>query len=370
MACQAYRLLGDIPRALESYEKFLTRARAEGVNPEGVRQFEEVADRLRRSLTPTFIEASPPPRYTEASLQAALRDKLTEAQLVDVVNPLAGTEEMARWARDLTRGASSDLEKAKALFDGLTGRIDAETDRSTRTARQVFAVWQDPNESFNCQEYTKLFIVLARAVDLQAFYVHLDRDYAGKAVNHDCAIVFAGDGALLVDPAYRWFGVPHPDPAVLDDVQAIAHQHFQSSQLASCQLAARLHPDFAWGQRRLALSLLPAGRVAEARQAMDRAVELEPDHWETCRLRGIFALHDKDKDSAEDHLRKALAGHPHDADSHFLLAAALAQQDRLVEARRHARTSLRCRPEHENAESARRLIATINEQIGPDSEGE
>jgi len=176
------------------------------------------------------------------ALQEALRERLTEGQLAEVVNPMASTEAIDLWARSLTKEAPNDLEKARALFDGLTRRIDPRSEQSARTAQAVFAAWDDPKESFNCQEYTKLFLALGRAVGLKAFYVHLDVDHAGRAVNHDCAIVFLEDKALMIDPAYRWFGVPHREYVVLDDVQAIAHHHFQSTKVASCELATRLPP--------------------------------------------------------------------------------------------------------------------------------
>ena len=87
---------------------------------------------------------------------------------------------------------------------------------------------------------------------MKAFYVHLEKDYSGDIVYHDCAAVFVGDKALLVDPAYQWFGAPHKEYVVLDDVQAIAHQFYQPSgkggQVARCRLATKLHPDTAWGQ--------------------------------------------------------------------------------------------------------------------------
>jgi len=315
-------------------------------------------------MLPTYIEAIPPKVYTETELQAALRKRLTDQQLAEVINPLTGTEEMKRWAIELTHMANGDQEKAKAIFDGLTRRIESGAHRgAARTAQEVFTAWKDPNESFNCQEYTKLFIALARYVDLQAFYVHLDTDFRGRVVNHDCASVFIKGKAQLIDPTYRWFGVPHKDFAVLDDIQAIAHHHFQSRDLSSCQLAAQLHPDFAWGQRRLATALFVAGREAEGVKVLQTAAALGPGHWEVCRLMGMVALRDKDTQTAVTHLQKALAENPHDAESHMMLALALTNQEQFEQARQHARASLRCNPSPENAKGAWRLIAKLNEQL-------
>lgn len=366
LMCQAYMLLGELPQAMDHCERFLALARPHGLNPEALRYFEEAASHLRTRLTPTFVETSMPKVYTEQALQEALRDRLTDEQRQALVNPLTGTAQMKRWARQLTEHADSDLTKAKALFEGLMRPIISEGEGRARTAQQTFAAWDDPNESFSCQEYAKLFIVLARDVDLSAFYVHLGTDYKGRTVNHDCAVVFTDGGALLVDPAYRWFGIAHKDFVVLDDLQAIAHQHFQSPDVASCRLAARLHPDFAWGQLRLARALLEAHQIEQAREALRIASELAPDRWDVHGLQGVFALRDDRPEAAAVHLKKALAANPESASSHFFLAAALLRQGHPEQAREHYRACLRHGPTPQIAGEARRAIAHINEQIGSD----
>lgn len=364
MAIQAYASLGEISRAIELCDIILSRMRSAKLNPDALRQFEAMSERLRGSLTPSYVEAIAPKAYTKAELQTALGQRLTEQQLADVINPLRGTEEMKHWAVELTQEANSDRAKAKAIFDGLTRRIKpGGHGGAARTAQEVFRAWKDPNESFNCQEYTKLFIALARHVGLPAFYVHLETDFRGRAVNHDCAGVFIDGKALLVDPTYRWFGAPHKDYIVLNDVQAVAHQHFQSRDVSSCQLASQLHPNFAWGQRRLAAALILAGHEAEGVEILKAAAALEPDHWELNRQLGTIALKHEDAQAATTHLQKALAGNPHDAESHLLLALALANQKALEEARQHARASLRYDPTPDNAKGAWRLIAKLNEQL-------
>ena len=153
---------------------------------------------------------------------------LRRAEYKLVINPLASTPAMDRWAQELTRGATNDLDRARKIFDALARHLDT-GEAGTRTAQEVFAAWNDPAQSFCCQEYAKLYIALARAVGVKAFYVHLEKDYSGDIVYHDCAAVFIGDKALLVDPAYQWFGAPHKEYVVLDDVQAIAHHYYQPS---------------------------------------------------------------------------------------------------------------------------------------------
>ena len=250
---QGYAALHETPLALEHLERFIKLARKEGLAPQLVDYMEECGRELRARLTPHEISAAPPRSYTAQTLDAALRERLTREEYKQVINPLASTPAMDRWAQELARGATNDLGKARKIFDALARHLDT-GEAGTRTAQEVFAVWNDPAQSFCCQEYAKLYVALARAVGVKAFYVHLEKDYSGEVVYHDCAAVFAEDKALLVDPAYQWFGAPHKEYLVLDDLQAVAHHYYQPSGkanlVARCRLAAKLHPDTAWGQVR------------------------------------------------------------------------------------------------------------------------
>jgi tetratricopeptide (TPR) repeat protein len=374
MICQAYEVLGEIPLAVEHYEKFVILARKQGVNPKMVGHFEERGRQLKTTLTPTFIEASMPKIYSEQELQAELKERLTKDELEMVVNPIANSPGLRCWAQQLTTDSSSDLEKAKALFDALTRRIEIEGGRGKRTAQEVFAAWSSPEESFSCQEYAKLFVTLARNLNIKAFYVHVEKDYREKAISHDCAVVFVDGRALLVDPAYRWFGVPHKEFVILDDLQTIAHHLFQSAHISEdvsrCQIAVKLHPNFAWGQLALVGALVRAKKWDEARKVLDVAMELEPDRWDIYLWLGIFVKYYGQYGSAEtadNYFRKALQLNPQSARAHYCLALGLLDQSRLKEAREEFRATLRYDPEPEMTEDAYHQIARINELIGTET---
>ncbi|MCP4450200.1 MAG: tetratricopeptide repeat protein, partial [Planctomycetes bacterium] len=370
--CQAYHRLDEIPWAVEHYEKFVTLARKQGLNPEGIIWGEEKAQRLKATLTPTFIEAQMPKVYTEQTLQAALREKLTKEELQMVINPVASSPEIGRWARQLTRGAGSEFDKAKAIFDGLMQRIQPGAGFGSRTAQEVCAAWKDPNESFNCQQYTHLYLALAREVGVKAFLVNVVRDYQGKLVFHVCAIVFVEGKALLVDSTYHWFGVAHQEFVVFDDVQMVAvylsqitSQFTPSEQLVSrCRLAVKLSPDSSYTQVRLAETLWEADRREEAKEALEAAARLEPGSWYIFRMEGRMAVDDEDWESAVTHLQKALELNPDDAGSHFLLGATLSGQGKRAEALNEYRTCLRNGARDSTADRARRAIVQINEILG------
>jgi predicted Zn-dependent protease len=368
MICQAYDMLGEIPLAVEHYERFVSRAGKMGGNPEVVSALEKRARYLKATLTPTFINASVPKVYTERSLQDALQGRLTEDELAMVVNPIASSEDMKRWAEQLTEDAAGDLDKAKALFDGLKRRIELQGEREQRTAREVFAAWDEPEVSFVCQEYAKLFIALARDVNLSGFYVHVDKDYRGKTIPHDCAAMFIDGRALFVDPSYQWFGVPHKDFVILDDLQTIAHHFFQPTNtdrdVSRCRLAIKLHPDSAWGQLKLFRALSKAEKWDQARTALDTASRLEPNRWDVYLWKGVMADYDGNLEEALSYAQKSVESNPESAFAHCFRAGLLARMGKLKEARDEFRAGLRYEPQSEMAEVARRAIAQINEEIG------
>ncbi|MHC4323642.1 MAG: tetratricopeptide repeat protein [Planctomycetota bacterium] len=367
-AAQAYERMREVPLAIEHYERFVTQIKELGGDPRAIRVYEEITKHLKASLTPTFIEAAMPKIYTKQSLQDALQERLTEDELAMVVNPIASSEEMKRWAEQLTEGTVSDLDKARALFEGLMRRIELEGERQQRTAREVFAAWDEPEVSFVCQEYAKLFVALARDVNLPAFYVHVDKDYSGRTVPHDCAAVFIDGRALFVDPSYQWFGVPHKDFVILDDLHTIAHHFFQPTNtdwdVSRCQLAAKLHPDSAWGQLKLFRALYKAEQWDEARAALDTASQLEPNRWDVYLWQGAMADHDGNWEEALSYAQKSLESNPESAVAHYLSARLLTKIGKLKEARDEFRAGLRYGPQSKMAEVARRAIAQINEEIG------
>jgi uncharacterized protein len=363
LLCQAYHILGEIPSAVEHYERFSTQARQLGANPQAIASFEETANRLKQTLTPTYMKISMPKIYNEQELQAALRAKLSESEMKKVINPIAGNPEMKRFAQQQVKDANTDFDKAKAIYEALLRRIKPEGKGGFRTAEEVFKAWNEPNESFSCQEYAKLFIALARDVNVNVFYVHVDKIYTGEVVNHDCAVIFLGGKALLVDVSSMWFGVPHKKFEAMDDFQAIAHHMFHSKDMSQCQIAVKLQPDSAWGRAMLGNLLLKAKRPDEARKEIEVAVKLEPDRWDVYLLQGVLEAHANNFEAATIYLRKALALNPQSAESHYYLGFLLSNQGKLSEALEEYRLCLRYDPTPEMSREAQRMIAEINEFI-------
>jgi ankyrin repeat protein/tetratricopeptide (TPR) repeat protein len=366
---RVYDVLGDAGQAVAWMEKFVKTARSLDVNPEQVQRFERRGSELKARLVPIPVKAARPRLYSERDLQAALEVRLTPAEMRLVANPLASPPALQEWAHSLTRQITDDPAKAKALFDELSRRPRTVfTLGAARTAAEVSAAWSHPEEQFSCNEFAKLYVALARAVDLDAFFVHLESDYQGRIVYHDCAIVFLDNQGFLVDPAYRWFGVPHREFVVLDDLQAVAHHLAQGSagdeRLARVRAAVKVFPDLPWHQIALARVLVEAERLQESEEALTAAQQTEPDRWDWYFVKGAIAVHRDLPDKAVEYLQQALQRNPNDAPAYLWLGNVLRAQHKFREARDAYRAALNWAVEPKVEREATRLLAEVIELLG------
>ncbi|MBM4024555.1 MAG: hypothetical protein FJ280_04010, partial [Planctomycetes bacterium] len=291
-------------------------------------------------------------------------------------NPFSCTEAMRQWARELTQGVDTDLDKAKAIFEELAARLfDPGGRPKNRTAREVFDAWKDPKVCLMCADHAVLFVALARAVDVNAFLVAVTRMPEGAVRGHACAAVFAGDRTLLVDSAHRWFGAPHQEYTILEDLQATAALCFVNrdiddpAELAAYRTGSKLWPDWVTGRLILVAGLLRAHQAPEARRVFAAIPPPQSEDYEAavywC-LAGEPELVEKNWDRAEECLCKSLAICPDDSYTYFNLGRTHVQQHRLAEARTAFRACLRHEPSGQIAAMARTAIAHINEEIGID----
>jgi tetratricopeptide (TPR) repeat protein len=372
MIGDTYRSLGKWPEAIESYERTMTLAKGLGVNPKTIRQVEQRIQGVKSILTPTFLQAPMPRQYTEEALEEILRDELTESERWLAANPFSCTDAMRQWAKELTHGANTDLDKARALFGELSARPDTRGRLKSRTAREVFETWKNPDIRLVCLDRAVLFVALARAVDVNAFFVHVTRLPDGTVMNHACAAVFLEDRVLLVDPSQRWLGAPHQQYAILDDLKAAAFLCFNNREADPARLAAyraglKLWPDSLQGRVSLVDALHKAGQASEARQVFAEIPQPQSADWEAAlywTLAGETEAAERHWKPAEEHLLESISIWPGQSAAHFHLGRAYVFQHRLAEARTAFRTCLRNEPPEFVAGVARRAIALINEEIG------
>jgi cytochrome c-type biogenesis protein CcmH/NrfG/TolB-like protein len=322
-----YRRLADFPKSAQHYERVLALSKEAGTKPDALRSIEKALESVKERLTPTPVEAARPRSFFPEELRAELAKRLTPEELELAVIPFEINDDMKAWVRQKTAGADTELERAKTLFDLLIHRVRGRGKGGTRTAKELFAVWGDQEVTFSCQEYGKLFVGLGREIGLDAYYVHLEKDCDGDVVYHDCAALFLDGKAYLVDPAYRWFGAPHQQFEILDDLQTVAHHAFQprdeENSLACCRMALKLHPDHAWGRIVVAAAYVKADEFELAEKQLAKAAELEPDRWDWFMIRGLIAGNRGQPGVALENLEEAVARNPESSRAQYFLAMAL-----------------------------------------------
>jgi tetratricopeptide (TPR) repeat protein len=308
--------------------------------------------------TNTIIKA-PAREYSDETFAAALRQELGSEQASLVVNPLASTPEMDRWARELVAGATNELQKAKILFDVLVGRFSRSPAQFPRppTAQEAFASRAKPDTSLGCQEFAFLYVALARAVGLKSFHVFVDQDCRGMKCLHGCASVFLEDKALLVDPAYLSFGAAHKKFAVLDDLQTAALYACGAQELTLCEIACKLAPNFVFAQGSLFHLLVRDGHWEEARKHLPILVRLDSEGPMTLAAEARLAAHDGKLEKAIDLLQKAVKMAPQTYQVYVFVGNIYAQQSRWSEAREAYQNALRYSVYENVAEDARHGVA-------------
>jgi hypothetical protein len=305
-----------------------------------------------------YITNSPPKDYTQQSLGNVLHQKLTPEEQSLVVNPLTDSPEMNRWAYQLTAGATNDLQKAKMIFDVLIQHTNYSAGLlpKSATAQEVFADWNNPNAPVYCEQATALFVTLARAVGLKAYVVWVDEAYDGNMAAHVCSALFVGNKALLVDPAYSWFGAPHKKFIVLDDLQTVALHLSTLSDLRQKQIAQKLAPDLALVQYNLCNELMNLGRGTEARELLPTVIRLDADGAMADSVQARFAIHDGKLEQAIDLLNKAIKINSYDADSRIQLGYVYQKQGRSSEAHESFQNALSCPHTEYQAEAISRYM--------------
>ncbi len=338
---QTYERLGKPTVAMDHYTRAVAMADRLGMDPGTSRAVKGRIQRLKGSLKPAFFEGAMPQRYSERDLDKILAERLTETERQWVGNPFLCTEAMTQWARELTREATNDFEKARAIWDGLMQRATVQGQNRSRTAREVFAAWDDPTVRLVCMDRAILFVALARAVNVDASFVQVTRDPDGMVMNHACAAIFDGQRALLADSSFRWFGVPHREYAVLDDLQTTAFLCFNNRfgdahPIGVCRAGLKLWPESVQGKLELAGLLIKRDQSAEARRLL---AEVAPPtssglegsmYWVA---QGLLAELDDDWEQAEDCQRKAVAQCSTQAGYHARLGRICMERGRFAEVR-------------------------------------
>jgi tetratricopeptide (TPR) repeat protein len=364
-----YAELNEIPKAVEYAEKYAAGAKAFSLPSATIQAADETVATLKASLSPHFVSVSPPQVFTPDELESALKSKLSIEEYQSVTNPITSTPEMKKWAEQLAGDSSDDEEKAKRLYYGLPHHLGLTEAAGRRTAEEAFRDRANLGAPFTCQEYSLLYVALARDVGLKAYFVTVETDYKKRNIPpHACAGVCIGGKALLVDPAYQWFGVPHEKYEFQNDFQMMGIYLAQLEDMAKGKAAARIAPDSAYVEFFLAGTLSRFGELKGARQALDAGLKLSPDSCLALCAQGDVEEDEGHWDDAASHLQQCVILVPDFAQAHFMLARALTGQKKFKEARDEYRTYLGLQTDPQDAASATAALTQIEDYLSKKQE--
>ena len=202
---------------------------------------------------------------------------------------------------------------------------------------------QSPQNRFVCQEYAKLYVALTRAIGIESWLVHIDRDAFGYPCYHDCAAILVDGHVMLVDPTWRLMGILHKEYSVLDDVQAISHHLMQSltdkPDPRRLRVGLKLNPDDHWTRVQFVMQMAAAGEMGVAQEEMKK-LEREPEKWDV--HLASAELHEANGRWSETvgALARALALSPSNAVVHMKIARAYDRVGNSSEAEKHLADAL------------------------------
>ena len=311
-----------------------------------------------------FFSIGRPMDYTAETFASSLHERLTPEEVARVVNPLTETPQMDQWARNLTSGATTDLEKARMLYNVLIFRVDTKPAQFAQppTAQEVFAAWHRQGASFACQDLAFLYVALARGVGVSAYPAFVEEDCHGIKLLHSCAAVFVGAKAFLVDPAYLSFGVAHRKFTLLDDLQASAVYLCGLPSLQQCQIGNKLAPDLSIVRAALFEMEIREGRWKEAEDQLALIMRADPEGPVTYSARARMAGHRGQLETAVALLRKAIEIAPPTDEPYMSLGMVYGRLGKWGEARECYNNALRYAVYQRTADAARAGIAFIGGQ--------
>jgi len=363
---EVYGFLNDIPAAAKYYEKWLAGAKEARLAASVINSITKKLDELKARLVMHTVDASAPASHTSEDLDRILKDKLTPTEYKSIVNPIAGSAEIRAWAHQLAGDTLNDMEKAKHLFRGLarsSGARNGSNLGEVRTAIDAFNVWSNQSISLTCQDYTHLYIALARSVGLKAFYVFVTKDHSGRNVSHACAMVIINGQAILVDAAYKWFGIPHIKYEVEDDVRVMGAYLCQSHDPLKEDIGLKLVSNWAIPYFGVALNRISRGLSTEAIGPLHAGLKVDSKSAWALFARALVETAHKDWHAAEVYLRQCLALNDDWSLPYYFLGTALYSRGKLSEAREAFRTYLSGETQPRFAAKAREALADINEGL-------
>jgi|GEM_PF-1309694 len=273
---------------------------------------------------------------SEESFYTSISQKLSLADVNRIKYPFHLSEAMRCWAEKLTKNTSNRWIKSRLLFEELATRPPCGANCQKllySTADQVFARWKNTEMLFRCQDYTLLYVTLARSLQIPAYAVNVSELFDGSKSQHVCALVVLGDKGILVDPTLGYFGVQHKRISVLDDTEVTAGLLSEASEMSDIEIACKLAPHLPLVQMNLFEKMIQFYRIEEARKVAKTLTEIDFVSAMGDYANAALAHKLGNLDEAIRLSRKAIAVNPNEIHYQELLARSYAQNGDLSEAR-------------------------------------
>jgi tetratricopeptide (TPR) repeat protein len=312
--------------------------------------------------------ATPKRIYTPEEIQSVLDARMSAQMRNEIVIPFEIDDEIRQLAREVTKNASTDREKMRALVHeiiGLAGFSISYDWLSNKTAKEVFRQGKG-----NCLAYSNLFVRMAREVGLQVVYadvtsverVSREADVIVNS-NHVTAAVVGGPATMLIDftanPEREYTGYK-----VIDDLEAMAHFYNNQGflygyftetedvdfdplekEIEMYRLALEILPTFYRARNNLGVALRRRGRVDEAIEQYLLAIEHSPRSPDAHSNLGTAYLHQGRTQEALRELRLAARYAGRDGYVHHRLGVVYLRLGRYQEAIEQFRKALSKEPE-------------------------
>ena len=267
--------------------------------------------------------------YTADEMRSELETRVSTQMRDEIVIPFEIDDEIRQLARDVTRDASTESQKARAIVHaiiGLSGFSITYDWLSNKTAREVFREGKG-----NCLAYSNLFVGMARAVGVNATYADVafseritrEAEIVVHATHITAAVRHTDGRTVLIDftstPERKYLGFD-----VIDDLEAIAnfynnqgflYGYFTETEdvdfdplekeLEMYRLALEVLPTFGRARNNLGVALRRRGRVDEAIEQYELAIEHDPRHAEALSNLGTAYMHQGRTEEALQAFRRA-----------------------------------------------------------------
>jgi tetratricopeptide (TPR) repeat protein len=206
-------------------------------------------------------------------------------------------------------------------------------------------------------------MAMARHVGLEAHYVLVERDYAGRLVSHACAGVYLTNRLILVDPAYKWFGVAHKNFKVLNDRELVGFYLICHPNTAMIQAGLKLCGP--WGTPYFLASIrqFVGGNPEMAERHLEEGLRIESESWQAELAQAVIAIGHSDLTRALKHLEKVIELNPDYWMTYYWLGDVHFKQRDWVQARENYRICVQLDSPHDLKDRARALISQINETL-------